>query len=146
MTAGAVRPIAAVLMIVSTLASGGVQAADLTVHVTGLANSDGDVHVAVYDDPAGFPTSDGMRAQTYVGIENARAVVVFRGLEPGRYAVAAYHDENGNHEFDQIIFGIPVEDYGFSNDAPVFFGPPSFDAAAFDVAEPATAITVNMGN
>ena len=47
-----------------------------------------------------------------------------------------------NHDFDQGIFGIPLEDYGFSNDARVFFGPPSFDDAAFELLEPKTKITI----
>ena len=29
------------------------------------------------------------------------------------------------------FFSIPSEKYGFSNNAPVFFGPPKFEEAAF---------------
>ena len=36
-------------------------------------------------------------------------------LEPGDYAVAIYHDENGNGQLDKRLFGIPKEPYGFSN-------------------------------
>ena len=39
-----------------------------------------------------------------------------RGLPPGRYAVAAYQDVNGNGELDKVPPGIPTEPYAFSND------------------------------
>ena len=47
--------------------------------------------------------------------------------------VVVFHDENGNGELDLGQFRIPVEPYGFSNDAPVMMGPPSWKKAAFDV-------------
>jgi uncharacterized protein (DUF2141 family) len=121
-------------------------AAILEVEITGLSSDRGDVHIALYDDPATFPKSDGMLKETKVVIHDRRARVAFDDLPPGRYAVAVYHDENANHSFDQGIFGIPLEDYGFSNNARVFFAPPSFDAAAFDVAEPMRRIQIRLND
>jgi len=53
-------------------------------------------------------------------------------VSPGRYAVSLFHDENANGKLDKMVM-IPREGFGFSRDAPVHFGPPSFSAAAFDV-------------
>ena len=53
-----------------------------------------------------------------------------KNLEEGYYGIAIYHDENSNDEFDKFL-GIPQEKYGFSNDAKVFLGPPSYDDASF---------------
>ncbi|MBO6521706.1 MAG: DUF2141 domain-containing protein [Rhodospirillales bacterium] len=125
---------------------GTVLAATLEVVVVGLASDDGDVHIALYDSPDAFPESDGMLAETEVPARNRRARAVYRDLKPGRFAVAVYHDENGNHDFDQGFLGIPLEDYGFSNGATVFFAPPSFDAAAFQVSAPETRIVIDLGN
>lgn len=135
------RIILAVFSIIFLTASAGL-AADLEVEVIGLSSNDGDVHIAVYDTPELFPDSDGMIIETHVPISENRAVMIFKDLKPGRYAIAVYHDANGNHDFDQGIFGLPLEDYGFSNDARVFFAPPSFDEAAFEVLEPQTKITI----
>jgi len=129
----ALPPLLVVLGIL--LESAPVLAAELRVTVTGLRSDDGDVHVAIYDVPSGFPDIDGMLLETQVAIENGRAMVAFSGLVPATYAIALYHDEDGDDEFDQFIFGLPLEGYGFSNDAPVFFGPPSFDEAAFALGE-----------
>jgi len=121
-------------------------AATLEVAITGLASDDGDVHVALYDRPEAFPKSDGMRVETQVAIRDRRATVTFADLQPGSYAIAVYHDANGNHDFDQGFLGIPLEDYGFSAGARAFFGPPSFTEAAFKVSAPLTRITIDLGN
>ena len=38
--------------------------------------------------------------------------------------------ESGN-QLDRGLFGIPAENYGFSNNASGSFGPPAFDKASF---------------
>ncbi len=123
-------------------------AADLTVEVQGLRSNGGAVHFGLYDKPGAFPDDDGRIAGTQTGIKAGikgwRAVAVFKGLKPGRYALAVYHDENGNGEFDQFIFGLPIEDYGFSNGATVFFGPPSFEAAAVTVPAEGLRIAIRV--
>jgi uncharacterized protein (DUF2141 family) len=50
----------------------------------------------------------------------------FENLVPGEYAVQLFHDENDNGEMDSNLFGIPLEGFGFSNDARASFGPPKF--------------------
>ena len=121
-------------------------AADLVVEVVNLANNDGDVHVALYDNSAVFPKSDGMLTERQVLPNERRVRLVFHDLTPGTYAIAVYHDENGNHNFDQAIFGIPLEDYGFSNDVRVFFSAPSFAEASFYVPDSGTAITIHLND
>src|SRR3546814_5617415 len=70
--------------------------------------------------------------------------LVFKDLPPGRYAVLAYHDENGNGELDRRFGMIPTEGYGLSNN-PKVMGPPSFEDSAFEVpaGEP-TRVTLEM--
>lgn len=53
-----------------------------------------------------------------------------RDLPGGEYALAVYHDENGNGRLDKNFIGIPNEPLGFSNSYwPK--GPPTFTNAAF---------------
>lgn len=120
--------------------------ADLVVEVVNLSSDDGDVHVALYNNPTMFPKSDGMLSERQVLPKERRVRLVFHDLTPGTYAIAVYHDENGNHEFDQAIFGIPLEGYGFSNDVRVFFSAPSFEEAAFDVPDGGAAITIHLND
>ncbi len=119
-------------------------AAELRVDVTGLRSGDGEVHLAVFATPETFPDSDAMLAEAIVRATAAGVHWVFSGLKPGTYALAVYHDENENREFDRGFLGIPLEGYGFSNDAQVFFGPPDFADAAVTVPGTGARITIRM--
>ena len=103
-----------------------------TLHVTatGARRVAGDIAFTLYGaDPARFLKSHGSLAVIRVTLTSTRAAACFTVSSPGDYAVAIYHDENGNHHFDRNFLGLPVEGYGFSNDAPTYLGPPSFGAA-----------------
>lgn len=56
-------------------------------------------------------------------------------LPPGKYAVMAYHDANGNGKLDKDSNGRPLERIGFSNDAKEKAGSfmPHFHDALIDV-------------
>ena len=120
-------------MSLPTTSLGGGRGNDFLLIVSGLRSQEGDVHIALYDNPSQFPNADGMIFKIEVPIIEGAAHHKFIGMEPGLYAVAVYHDENDNDEFDQGFLGIPLEDYAFSKNAPVFLGPPNFARAAFAV-------------
>jgi len=89
------------------------------------------VAVALFESAASFPDQARALEGQLARIEGGKAVVTFSGLSPGLYAMAVLHDENSNGKMDFNFLGIPLEGYGFSNDAAATFGPPSFEAAAF---------------
>ena len=60
------------------------------------------------------------------------ALCVFEDLPPGTYGISAFHDKNDNQKLDTNLIGVPVEDYGASNNARGVFGPPKFDDARFE--------------
>ena len=113
--------------------------------MTGLRSDAGFVEFGVYATPESFPKSDGMIAGSRAPISGGQAVGVFGDLAPGTYALAIYHDENDNRRFDRNAVGVPLEGYGFSNDArPVLFVPPSFADAAVSVPAEGAAIAIRM--
>jgi uncharacterized protein (DUF2141 family) len=126
------------------LAAAPVDAAELRVTVTGLRAPVGNVHLAVFKDPDTFPKDEGVIVEvvTRADAENVQASI--GDLRSGQYAIAVYHDENGNREFDTGFFGFPLEGYGFANDARVVFGPPSFEAASVVVNGEDAHITIRM--
>jgi len=77
-------------------------------------------------------------------VPGAAQVLRFRNVAPGTYAIALLHDENGNGRADRALSMIPREGFGFSRDAPVRFGPPSFAAAAMEVGSVAVHQTIRM--
>ena len=108
------------------------RAADLTLAVS-TTGTGGSVAVAVYRDASSFRLGQGPIASRIVPRTGAVTTVTFPGLAAGRYAVAAYHDTDGNGTLTLWPFGLPKEAYGFSRNARGRFGPPSFDSAAFDL-------------
>ena len=125
------------------LAAAPSQAATLTVSVLNLRSDAGELLIGVYDSAEGFTNAVADSATKSALIpEKWRIVgaslrakagsqsITFRNLPPGRYAIVVFHDENDNGLLDANVLGVPVEGYGFSNDARGFLGAPSFDAAA----------------
>ena len=123
---------------------GTAEAIDLTVTMTKLKSGNGNIHVSVYDRPETFPKKTGMLKELIVKAKADRVEVVFPGLKSGMYAIAAFHDENGNGKFDQGFLGIPLEDFAFSRDPTVILSAPDFDEAAFKVDETANGIEIRM--
>ena len=120
-------------------------AADLTVEIRGLRSNKGNIHIAVYNTPETYPDSDGMIQEAQIPITSLKAEHRFAGLAPGAYAIATYHDENANDDFDTNFIGLPLEGYAFSNDARVFFGPPGFDSARIELGPMGSTIRIKIG-
>ena len=90
-------------------------------------------------------TGYGPLAENTAAIEHFRkSGIVFTNLRPGRYAVVALHDENGNGYLDKNFVGFPTEPYGFSNGAEGFLGPPSFSDAAMAIGAGDSAIRIEL--
>ena len=123
-------------------------AADLTVRIEGVRSADGDIRVALHRraDGVDFPDSAGIMKAAMRPAGKA-GDLVFAGLAPGDYAVAAFHDEDRDGDLNTNLLGMPTEGYGFSNEARGIFGPPGFDAAAFTIKadEERLAVTVKLG-
>lgn len=68
----------------------------------------------------------------------------FGSVKPGTYAVKVFHDINSDGELNTSWIGWPQEPYGFSNDAPVNMGPPSFKLAAITVGEKPLTTRIQM--
>ncbi|KCZ53026.1 DUF2141 domain-containing protein [Hyphomonas pacifica] len=129
-------------LFVSCLLPETAAAADLSVDIKGIRKAEGQLHVALFEE-AGW--GDNQAAQTKVIPSTGDDVTfVFEGLQPGRYGIKMFHDVDGDGELKRSMIGIPVEPYGFSNDAPVRFGPPDFDTAAFEVTEDGAVQTITL--
>jgi uncharacterized protein (DUF2141 family) len=124
--------------------AGTAQAADLELTIA-VRNGDGQVLVAVFDSADTFAKEGKEVVGVSAAIAGGTARTVIAGLKPGRYAVAGFHDENGNGKLDTNLLGIPTEGYGFSRDARGTLGPPSFGAAAFDLPDTGAKQTFTMG-
>jgi uncharacterized protein (DUF2141 family) len=107
--------------------------ARLTIRLLGLESDNGAVAVALYDSADSFENRSGAIATGRIRPREGIATWTVEALEPGVYAVAAYHDLDGSGQLERSTLGAPIEPYGFSNDARRAFGPPKFDKAAIGI-------------
>lgn len=113
----------------------------LEVSATNLRSAKGEVAFTVYpDDRKRFLAGGGKLARDRVATVAPTTRACF-WLKPGHYAIAIYHDENGDRDFNRTLFSIK-EGFGFSNDAPTTFGLPSFEAVRFQLPEQGRAIAI----
>jgi uncharacterized protein (DUF2141 family) len=114
------------------------QAATLVIRAEGIRTADNMVYAGICDtsfEEATCPYKD--RGPARPGTVELR----LRNVKPGTYAIAVFHDRNGNGKLDRSFIGLPSEPYGFSNDVGRR-GAPSFEAARVVVREPSTTIVV----
>ena len=108
---------------------------DLEITVGSIKVDFGTVMVALHAeaDAGTFPDVKGAVAAQWAKAAPGARRFVFAGLPAGRFAIAVFHDGNGNGELDTDILGIPKEGYGFSRNTKGSFGPPRFADAAVEV-------------
>jgi len=129
----------------AVLSSVPAAAADLVVEVVDLRSDGGEVRVGLFDVPATFATDDGKIGELILKPEGRTARGVFSNLAPRVYAMASYHDENGNRSFDRGFLGWPLEGFAFSNGATTtIFGPLPFERAAVTVPANGTVAVIRM--
>ncbi|MCV6547757.1 MAG: DUF2141 domain-containing protein [Cohaesibacter sp.] len=120
------------------------QAADLQVTITGLKTNSGQVQVGLFAGPSGFPDQATRLVGKRTPGREGQVTVRFTNLQPGNYAIAAFHDVNGDGVLNTNLVGIPKEPYGFSNGARRPMSPPDFKAARISIGsgQVSTIITV----
>lgn len=106
----------------------------LTVAFAGVTMRDGMVLLALFDGKAAYDANAGPVRTLNLPAAEGNFSVTLAGLPPGPYAVKAFHDRDGDGKMKFNPLGMPLEPYGFSNNARAPFGPPSWKRAAFTVA------------
>lgn len=131
-----------VLGLLSIVAAAG-ETGSLEVRVDGIRNDSGQVFVSLFNSDEGFPGDKALQTlQTRQA--DGRAVVTFENLPWGEYAVAAYHDEDGNGKMKTVYGSIPLEGIGISRDAKGVMGPPKFKDAKVELNSAAMTIDVHI--
>lgn len=109
--------------------------------IDGVTSDKGKVLVAIFNKSAGFPSE----SNKAVLLKDAKAVkgrveIPLDNLPAGTYAIACFHDANGDGELNTNLLGIPKERYGFSNNARPGFRAPTFAEAAVNLADNSTVV------
>jgi uncharacterized protein (DUF2141 family) len=116
----------------------------LTVVIKGFENETGDCRFALDNSEEVYERDDSVWIGKELPIVNKEVVVTIDSLEFGEYAIRVFHDENKDNVVNTNILGIPTEDYGYSNNASGWFGPPSWEKAKFIFNKTEMTININI--
>jgi len=120
---------------------------NLTIEVKGLKAPYGEVGCSLFASPEGFPM-DGSKAETHwMLVQSPTVQCEFRDLTEGEYAFSIAHDQNGNRKVDTNFLGIPLEQWGVSNNVRPLMRAPKFNEAKFLVKKDSSNLkmTVEVG-
>jgi len=124
--------IIAAIAVVNAPRTSAQEAASVSIRFSQLSVPTGALYIGLYDSEGAFaggkPVSRGR-----VEVSGDSASHVIGGLKPGRYAIKVFHDLDGDGKMETNAFGVPLEPYAASNNAPATMGPPRWADAAFEV-------------
>jgi len=115
----------------------------IAVNVHKVPSSKGKISVAVYNTKEGFLKFDQVFKCDSIVAQKGITHIAITDVPQGEYALAIFHDENGNDKLDTNWLGIPKEKVAFSHAKMKTFGPPAFKDCAFMVAKD-TKINVSL--
>jgi uncharacterized protein (DUF2141 family) len=122
------------------------QGKTIHVHVHGIRQASGTVKVVLYGpDPTKFLGKGKWTDKGREPAQEGTMTICVAAPSAGKYAVAAYHDENDNHKFDRNWMGLPTEGFGVSNNPPIFLAAPTFEESSFDVRGDLTHVEIEIG-
>lgn len=106
----------------------------LSVTIEDVRSASGLIALTLYaDDSSRFLVKRGSLYVTRVPAAAGATQACIFLPQPGVYALAIYHDEDGNQTFKRTALGLPAEGFGFSNNPATLAGLPSFRAVRMNV-------------
>ncbi len=113
------------------------------VTVNGVG-SGGILSVELYHDENNFLNKKGRTKRIRIPASEGQHTVCFDLEKQGTYAVAAYHDVDGNRKLNKKWNMMPKEPFGLSNNPEQHFGFPKFSDSAFTTDALGADITVDL--
>lgn len=114
------------------------------VTVNGVGPGGGILSVELYHDPENFLNKKGRTRRIRVPATEGQHVVCFNLQQQGTYAVAVYHDIDGNRKLNKRWNMMPKEPFGLSNNPEQHFGFPKFSDSAFTTDDSGADITIDL--
>ena len=104
----------------------------INVVVSGIKDNTGTIRCGLFNSADTFPKDGRELMGVEAPIANGQATCTFNNVPaPGSYAVAYFKAAPGQTKMKTGMFGMPQDPYGFSRNATIGMGPPSFNSAAY---------------
>lgn len=132
------------LCVLSTICSV-AQSVSHTVVLSNVVSKKGRAYVAWYKTDSSFMDDTRYFLRKIVDLNGASELTIpFSDIQAGIYAIAVFIDVNGNGKLDKGMFGIPKENYGFSNNIYPATRAATFQEASFKLGNQAETINIRL--
>uniref|UniRef100_UPI004048D756 DUF2141 domain-containing protein n=1 Tax=Algoriphagus sp. TaxID=1872435 RepID=UPI004048D756 len=117
----------------------------LEVSISGASSEAGSIRILVFSKPSGFPDQVKQAVRSIsLPSKSGKANFKLTDLPAGTYAIGVIHDQDNNGKLSTNAVGYPIEKFGFSNNPKVYFGPPSFEKAAFALGKSPVSLEISL--
>lgn len=117
----------------------------LSITVTNIKKEKGTVYISVFKEKYFLEKGKELIKKGYkVNSGTVKQLDLY--LEPGTYAIAVYYDANNNNKCDLNFFGVPTEQYAFSNNFKPFMSSPKFSDCSFNLGNKEKTLKIKMLN
>lgn len=113
----------------------------ITIQVENITNDEGHLILGMYTENNFLKSKPDYSQQ--VKITEGKATIIFKNVPVGEYGISCFHDANDNQRMDFKSNGMPIEDYGVSNN-PMLYGPPTWEAAKFKLTTQQNKMTIRL--
>ncbi len=138
------RTLLAGLLVFAIGPAGAAPLSTLVIKVEKVSPRGGDVRVALYNQQ-NYSGDQDVVTDKVVPAHPGETIVTIENLKPGIYAAKLFQDFNRNGQFDMNWIGLPIEKYGFSNDAsPTFSEPVASMRPKFELHPGTNTITIHL--
>lgn len=125
--------------ITALLLSSAAMAAEIEFNISGVNDDSNKVYVQLFKGEENYKNGIAESA-TITKAESGKASIHFNNLGKGEYALRFFHDQNSNGKLETNLFGMPVEGFGFSNNAKPNFGPVSYSEIKFMISDDSSKV------
>lgn len=117
----------------------------LQVSISGASSDAGSIRILIFSKSSGFPDQVKQAVRSIsLTPKSGKASFKLTDLPAGTYAIGVIHDQDNNGKLSTNAVGYPSEKFGFSKNPKVYFGPPSFEKAAFVLGKTAISLEIDL--
>ena len=122
-----------------------INAQILTVEISNIRNTKGNICFAVFSDKSGFQKEKPYINKSYSksNVKNGKLIVQIN-IKPGIYGISILDDENKNGKMEYNRIRIPKEGFGFSNYYHKGLMKPKFKDFEFEIKDKDISVKVKM--
>ena len=105
----------------------------LTVQVSNIKEKKGTIILSVFNNINDFLKEGKEYCKQVIQVKDSFLQYTFMKVPKGHYAVALFHDVNGDGKCNKNILGLPKEGFGFSGNYVPILRPPNFKEVEVEV-------------